>query len=181
MSKEKIVRGYIGEVFGDKVHYGVRMPKITPERISESRRICSNNRCGNYNTSWTCPPNTGDIDECIGRLESYDNAALVYDSFEVESFEMEHLNCKISDMQDLCRKVLVKARKDDVDLFVMCTGPCNYCKECSFKKGIDCPHPEMRIPSVSGYGIPVRDMLKEIGHESKRDEKRIELFGLILY
>jgi predicted metal-binding protein len=94
---------------------------------------------------------------------------------------MEHLNCKISDMQDLCRKVLVKAREDDVDIFVMCTGPCNYCEVCSFKKGIDCPHPEMSIPSVSGYGIPVRDMLKEIGHESKHDDKRIELFGLILY
>ena len=180
MSEERI-KGYIEEIFGDKAYYDMKLPKITPERVTESRKICSNNRCGNYNTSWTCPPNTGDIDECIGRLESYDNAALVYDSFEVESFEMEHLNCKISDMQDLCRKVLVKARKDDVDLFVMCTGPCNHCKECSFKKGIDCPHPEMRIPSVSGYGIPVRDMLKEIGHESKRDEKRIELFGLILY
>jgi len=76
---------------------------------------------------------------------------------------------------------LVKARENDVDIFVMCTGPCNYCEVCSFKKGINCPHPEMSIPSVSGYGIPVRDMLKEIGHESKHDDKRIELFGLILY
>lgn len=169
------------EEFGDKVYLDIELPKITRERVEESRRICSNNRCGNYNTSWTCPPNTGDIDACIARLESYDRAMLVYDSFEVESMEMEHLNCRISDMQDRCRKVLMKAREADLDVFVMCTGPCNHCKVCAFKKGIDCVCPDMCIPSVSGYGIPVRSMLEDIGHESKYTDHSIELFGLILY
>lgn len=181
MNGRNRVEELIRDVFGDKVYFDVGLPRITPERIAESRKICSNNRCGNYNTSWTCPPNTGDIDSCIGRLESYGRAALVYGSFEVESFEMEHLNCKISDMQDVCREVLDRAIEEGLDLFILCTGPCNYCKTCSFKKGIDCPYPERQIPSVSGYGIPVRDMLKEIGHESKRSDRSIELFALILY
>lgn len=181
MSDKERVLELIGEVFGDHVYAEVDLPKITPERILESREICSHNRCGNYGTSWTCPPHTGDVKDCIERLESYDHVAMAYESFEVESFEMEHLNCKIGDMQHLCRKVLRKAREEGIDLFVMCTGPCNNCEVCSFKHGIDCVDPEMCIPSVSGYGIPVRDMLKDIGHESSHSEKRIELFGMFLF
>ena len=181
MTEDRMIETFAREEFGDKVYTDITLPKITRERMEDSRRICSNNRCGNYNTSWTCPPNTGDIERCIARLESYDHAMFVYDSFEVESMEMEHLNCRIGDMQNRCRKVLKKAREAGLDVFVMCTGPCNNCKVCAFKNGIDCVCPEMCIPSVSGYGIPVRDMLKEIGHESKYTDHSIELFGLILY
>lgn len=181
MSVSEDIEKIVTDIFGEKVYFNVNLPKITPERISDSRKICSNNKCGNYNTSWTCPPNTGDIDECIRRLESYDNAILAYGSFKVESFDMDHLNCVVSDMQDLCRKVLVCAREKDIDMFVLCSGPCNYCDECSFLKGIDCIHPEMSIPSVSGYGIPMNDVLKTLGHESVASADSVELFGLILY
>ena len=181
MTEERLIETFAKDEFGDRIYFDITLPRITHERMEESRRICSNNKCGNYNTSWTCPPNTGDIDECISRLESYEHAMLVYDTFEVESMELEHLSCKVNDMQDRCRKVLRRAREAELDVFVMCTGPCNNCKVCAFKNGIDCVCPELSIPSVSGYGLPIKDMVEEKGHEIRYTENSLELFGLILY
>ena len=181
MTAEDSLKAFVKEVFGDKAYFGLKAPNVSAEQMAESRKICANNLCGNYNTSWTCPPHTGDIDKCVQKVESYENAIVMYESFQVESMDMEHLGCKIGEMQDLCRKVLVKVKDTGLDVFVLCGGPCNYCEECSVKSGIDCVNPEMSIPSVSGYGIKINDLLKEKGHEPVFTENLVELYGLILY
>lgn len=54
------------------------------------RRICEENTCRNYGTSWVCPPAVGSLEQCRRRCEAYDHMMLFSAKYELEdSFDFE--------------------------------------------------------------------------------------------
>ena len=54
-------------------------------------------------------------------------------------------------------------------------------EECAFIKGKNCYHPDMQVPSVSGYGIDMTSYMNEIGIEFSFSKNSVTLYGVILF
>ena len=160
----------------------VPLPKVTYATVDRNRSLCRTNKCGHYNTSWTCPPNCGSAEYCIDMINSFRDADVIMKKYENVDFSDEKGLEKIMDgFRDLCRKVMTGCRREGFEVMALADGPCKYCKECAFVKGKKCCHPEMQVPSVSGYGLDMTAYMKEIGIEFQFSKDSMTLYGIILF
>ena len=53
----------------------------------EIRKICEENTCRNYGTTWACPPAASTLEECRERLNRYDTM-LLFTSFQRQAIRL---------------------------------------------------------------------------------------------
>jgi len=178
--------GIIGQLVKDvencTVKTGLPLPKVTYKSVQKNRMLCRTNQCGCYNSSWTCPPNCGTEEFCIERIGSYKESDVImkrYDNVDFSNKEM--VDSMMNGFREICRDVMIGCRKAGFDVIAFADGPCSYCKECAFVKGKKCYHPDMQVPSVSGYGINMTEYMKSIGIEFSFSKDSVTLYGVILF
>ena len=164
------------------VRTGVPIPKVSYRTVAKNRMTCRTNGCGYYNSSWTCPPNCGTAEYCIERINSYRDSDVIMKKYENVNFsDHDGVQRMMDGFRDLCRNVMIGCRKEGFDVMVFADGPCSYCKECAFKKGKNCYHPDMQVPSVSGYGIDMTSYLAEIDVRFGFSKDSVTLYGIVLF
>ncbi len=181
-NRDNIVENLVKDVSGCTVKTHVPKPNVTFASVEKNRMLCRSNLCGNYNTSWTCPPNCGSSEYCIERINAYKDADILMVRYDnVDFSDKEKLDGMMNGFRDICRDVMVKCRKEGFDVIAFADGPCSYCKECAFIKGKNCYHPDMQVPSVSGYGIDMTTYMQEIGIEFSFSKDSVTLYGVLLF
>ena len=56
----------------------------------EIRKICKENSCRNYGTTWACPPAVGTIEECKKRVMQYEKMLLISIKYNLkDSYDIE--------------------------------------------------------------------------------------------
>lgn len=174
----ELVKGYPNTT----VKTDLPVPEVTYKSVQKNRMLCRTNMCGHYNSSWTCPPNCGTSEYCIERISSYKLSDVVmrrYDNVDFSNKEM--VDGMMNDFRDMCRDIMIKCREQGFDVIAFADGPCSYCEECAFKKGKKCYHPEMQVPSVSGYGIDMTSYLSQIGVKFGFSKDSVTLYGIFLF
>ena len=180
--RDNVIKKLLGNEENCKVKVHAPLPKVTYASIAKNRSLCRTNACGHYNHSWTCPPNCGSAEYCIGRINSFKDCDVIMRRYDnVDFSDAENVENMMNGFRDLCRDVMVGCRKEGFDVIAFADGPCSYCKECAFKKGKDCYHPEMQVPSVSGYGFDMTSFLSEIGESFGFSKDSVTLYGVILF
>lgn len=67
---------------------------------NEIRKLCEENVCRNYGTTWACPPAIGTIQECKERVMQYDKMLLLTKKYELEdSFDIEGMEEGLHDFK----------------------------------------------------------------------------------
>ncbi len=116
--------------------------------------------CPGYDRSYCCPPNTPKHDETRAVLDSYHRAIL----FHIEALLAEERGKRIrehykmlTDMEgDLFKEGYYKA-------FLLLSGPCRLCKECSYLKDDPCILRNNARPSMEACGIDVYQTARNNG------------------
>ena len=163
-----------------KVH--APLPKVSYASIEKNRSLCRTNLCGHYNHSWTCPPNCGSAEFCLERINSYKDCDVIMKTYRnVDFSDTVAVDKMMNGFRDTCREVMIGCRKAGFDVIAFADGPCSYCKECAFTRGEKCCHPDMQVPSVSGYGFNMTEFLKEIGENFGFSKDTVTLYGVILF
>ncbi len=181
-NRKTIVSELIKDIPGCSVKVGVSRPNVTFASVAKNRSLCRTNTCGNYNTSWTCPPNCGTSEYCIEKIGSYRDADIIMKRYDnVDFSDSQKLDEMMNGFRSMCRDVMIGCRKAGFDVIAFADGPCSYCKECAFIKGKKCYHPDMQVPSVSGYGIDMTSYMKEIGIEFSFSKDSVTLYGVLLF
>ena len=180
--RKGIVARLVKDIPGCTVKTCVAIPKVTYASVAKNRMLCRTNTCGNYNTSWTCPPNCGSSEYCIEKINSYKDADIIMKKYtDVDFSDKEMVDGMMNGFRDICRDVMIRCRKEGFDVIAFADGPCSYCKECAFTKGKKCYHPEMQVPSVSGYGIDMTSYMNSVGIEFSFSEDSVTLYGVLLF
>lgn len=155
------------------------MPAPTLETVSECRRLCESNVCGAYGRTWGCPPGSAEPEECIERVSGYSSAMLISRTYPLDPRDRESTESASREFQDECRKVALSLRKRGMDVLVMADGGCGYCEECAYPE--ECRHPDMLVPSISGFGILMKDYVESCGRRLASSDGGVELFGIVLF
>ena len=132
----------------------------TIELRDEVRAMCAANRCGAYNSNWSCPPACGEIDTLRKNISSYQNGLLVQtvgeleDEFDGEGMmetEAKHKRCFAA----LHEKLLLEWPK----LLALGAGTCRRCAKCTYPDA-PCRFPDKRVSSMEAYGMLVSDVCR---------------------
>ena len=151
------------------------------EYSKEIRKMCEDNVCRCYNTTWACPPAVGTIDECKKRVENYSHMILLSNSYKIKTpFDyksmkkgMVNFKEKIYLLDDSLKKAISKYQ-------ILSNESCNICKECTYPK-FPCRHKDKLFHSIEGYGFHIYKLAKDCNLKYDNGENTITYFGAVLF
>ena len=135
----------------------------TLKALPEIRKMCEVNTCGAYNTTWTCPPGCGTVEECAEIIKRYQNGILVQTVGDIEdSFDWEG----ITEVKETHRQRFLKGAglmREKLDqVLPLGDGTCHNCETCTYPDE-PCRFPERAIASMEAYGLFVSDVCRKNG------------------
>lgn len=147
----------------------------------EIRRMCQQNVCRNYATSWACPPAVGTIEECRERVNQYQKMLVFSRKYQLEdSFDFEGM---AESMLDFKREV--DRFQQDLECFLsdfllLSNEGCGRCTECTYP-GAPCRFPRLLHHSLEGYGFIVSELAKDAGICYHNGMNTVTYFGALLF
>jgi len=172
---EKLARKLGMETF---LEFDVRMLK--PE--ARVRGFCTENKCGNYQVNYTCPPHVGSLDEIGEKLRGYSRGILLQYARDVDvradrkavTRAKVAFHRKILQLEDFLREQEISGA------WGLSGGSCGLCRVCAAAKDEPCRFPDRARVSLEALGIDVLDLLDSLGMDNRFYTRRITWTGGIL-
>ena len=148
----------------------------------EFRKLCETNSCGNYNKCWMCPPDVGDIDTLIKRVQGWRQALVFqtigqlknsYDYRGMMAAAKVHGEVTMGLAEDL-RPVLDRQ-------MVLGAGVCPVCAKCAKREEQPCRFPDSAIPSLEAHGIAVSELAGICGMNYINGKNTVTYFSAIFF
>ena len=147
----------------------------------EVRKICEENTCRNYGTSWACPPAIGTIDECKAHVNQYGKMLLFSQTYQIEdSFDFEGM---IEALQNFKQMVdCFQQNLTDIlsEYLLLSNEGCGRCSTCTYPDA-PCRFPQYLYHSLEGYGFIVSELAKEAGIRYNNGSNTVTYFGALLF
>jgi len=147
----------------------------------EIRRICEDNLCRNYGTSWACPPAVGTIEECKSRVRQYEKMLLFSAKYDLmDSFDIEGMQNGMRAFKDSVDVFDEKLREILPDYLLLSNEGCGRCERCTYPEA-PCRFPERLHHSIEGYGFNVYELAQAAGLKYNNGENTVTFFGGLLF
>lgn len=160
--------------------YGLMAPvEISFEPVI--RRICEDNTCRLYGTTWACPPAVGTVEECQARCLQYQTAMVFNAVYSLEdSFDYEGMMRGHGAFKDLCDRLYTLAKTQLYEFLLLSNEGCKRCASCTYPTA-PCRQPERLFPSLEGFGIHVSQLADCANIKYVNGENTVTYFGMLLY
>ena len=146
------------------------------------RAACEQNACGFYNRCWTCPPDAGNIDDCMTHVKEFPHAVLFQTISPLEdSYDIEGMHAAATAHNALTLGVQQTFRQAGVFSKVLGAGACGVCPTCTKPDGNPCRFPDLAVTSLEACGINVSELAKTCGLRYINGQNTVTYFGLLLY
>lgn len=143
-------------------------------------RFCEENRCGNYNANYACPPACGSPAEMHEKLLGGKRALVLQSCFDIPGyFTPEVQSCKKRHSTAI-RDFMMFLRSAGYEVFGAAYGGCGLCERCALPDGEPCRFPELCMSCLSAYCVDAAELAKRCGLPFAWDEKKLHLFGMIV-
>ena len=159
----------------------VRVADITFS--AEFRQLCAMNSCGLYGKCWMCPPDIGEINQLMAKVQSFDYA-LVYqtigqleDSFDIEgmlSAGERHNYLVIKIAEHSCAFPFSRSLN-------LGSGDCSICESCAKRDNQPCRFPKRAISSLEAYGVAVYELATLSGMKYISGTNTVTYFGALFF
>jgi predicted metal-binding protein len=146
------------------------------------RAACEQNACGFYNRCWTCPPDAGNIDDCMTHVKEFPHAVLFQTISPLEdSYDIEGMHAAAIAHNALTLRVQETFRQAGIFSKVLGAGACGVCPTCTKPEGNPCRFPDLAVTSLEACGINVSELAKICGLRYINGQNTVTYFGLLLY
>lgn len=147
----------------------------------EIRRICEENRCGNYGATWACPPMVGTLEQCRQRCEQYTGMLLFNRCFPLEdSFDFEGMRTSLFRFMEQVDALDRRLRPLLARYQLLSNEGCGRCKRCTCPDA-PCRFPDRLYHSLEGYGFSVSQLAQEAGIRYYHGKNTVTYFGALLF
>ena len=159
--------------------YEYRMLDPKELKTEERVRIICRQECQRYGTTWACPPAVGALEECAGRIHSYDNAVLFSSVAEVSDvLNMEEMLATRRAHEDLTGEIAAFLEKEGFETYTLSTESCDICEHCAYPEA-PCRFPEKMHPCLESHGIIVSELAEKFSMDFTLSPTEILWFSLI--
>lgn len=172
------------EIIAKALEYGFSAVWVPASEIPvnpEYLKYCEENRCGNYDANYACPPDCGTPEEMRQRLLSAGAALVLQSQWEIPAYGTPEVLSSKAEHGAAIRRFRDSLRKEGFDVFAVGYGPCSLCKPCKRKSGAPCSFPELRVSCMSAYCVDVAALAARCALPFDWNPKRLYLFGMIMF
>jgi predicted metal-binding protein len=151
---------------------------------SEVRKLCEQNKCGQYNKSWTCPPAVQSLEAFQDQIAPFNALLIVYQVYHLKSnFDWRGMIAGGADFKSrlLALKKEIQALEPSVDILVLGAGGCRLCDPCAYVDGERCRRPDDAIVSLEACGIDVMRLMKDNGLKYNNGKNTVTFIGGIFH
>ena len=135
----------------------------TLDFMQEIRDMCSADKCGNYNKSWSCPPACASLEEMRERVKAYNNGIIVQTVGEIEdSLDWDGIIEIGARHKENFGRMRAELEKDNPGLLAMGAGECKLCETCTYPDD-PCRFPDKKEISMEAYGLFVSKVCTDNG------------------
>ncbi|MDR1248888.1 MAG: DUF2284 domain-containing protein [Treponema sp.] len=128
---------------------------------TEVRDACAVNKCGAYNTKWSCPPGCGTLEACEVRIRKYKKGILLQTTGIMEdSMDYETMTQTGKDHAEHLESFSGEIKKQYPGSMIMGAGACRRCETCAYPDE-PCRFPDRMTASMEAYGMVVSDVCKD--------------------
>ncbi len=145
------------------------------------RPFCEENRCGQYNANYSCPPACGTVEEMGQRIRAGKTALVLKSVWPIESYEdvsaIQHgKRTHNQNMLQLNQQLQAGGSGG------LCVGGscCCLCTPCRMKTGEPCLYPQLRFSCMSAYCVDVAELAGRCGMEFSWDQKKLSVYSMIV-
>ena len=145
--------GFTKAIFSDELSLVCR---------DDLRAFCSPASCHSYGHSWVCPPGCGTLQECRQKTAGFSKGLLLQSVTELmpptapETFQFLNLQHNLR-----LRSLIEGLAPAPEETLVLTTGGCVFCDSCSYPE--PCRRPDVKMESLSAFGIDVADLCQSAG------------------
>lgn len=144
-------------------------------------KYCEENRCGNYNANYSCPPDCGTPEEMRQKLISSSAALVLQSQWEVPAYGTPEVLTARGEHGAAVRRFRDALRKEGFDVFAVGYGPCTLCKPCKRVNNEPCAFPDLRVSCMSAYCVDAATLAKRCGLPFEWNPTHLYLFGMIMF
>ncbi len=140
------------------------------------RPFCEENRCGQYNANYSCPPACGTVEEMAAKIYAGKTALVLKTEWPIESYEDAKT---IKDAKLSHNRAMLRLNET---LHGLCVGGscCCLCSPCRMKNGEACLYPDLRFSCMSAYCVDVAELCKRCGMDFRWDTKKLSVYSMIV-
>lgn len=145
------------------------------------RPFCEENRCGQYNANYSCPPACGTVEQLHQKILAGEKALVVKSQWPIESYQdAEGIRKGKSAHNNAMMRLNERLKTMGYEGFVAGGSCCSLCDPCKMTTGEDCAFPQLRFSCMSAYCVDVAETAKRCGMEFRWDTKKLHIFGMIV-
>jgi predicted metal-binding protein len=130
--------------------------------VSDFRKSCEMNTCGNFGKNWMCPPAVGSIEELQTKVLELSQGIVVQTVYQLQdSFDFEGMQKAGTNHEKIFRSILdyIQSNVNYRTLLPLNVGACKFCQECSCPTGEPCRFPDKAVASLEAHCIDVNALL----------------------
>lgn len=145
------------------------------------RPFCEENRCGQYNANYSCPPTCGTPEQMHQRILSGTTALVLKSEWPIAGYE-DHKAIRAGKAAHNNAMLRLNETLKAAGYAGICAGGscCSLCDPCKMTAGEPCLHPELRFSCMSAYCVNVAELAKRCGMEFVWDTTRLYVYGMIV-
>ena len=145
------------------------------------RKLCEENQCRCYGTTWACPPAVGSLEECRGRVSSFNYLHLFSKAYVLEdSLDMRGMMNGMKDFKKTARKLDAALRSNQGKRMILTNESCDRCADCTYPSK-PCRFPKELQHSIEGYGFYVSELAEQAGIRYGYGAGTVTFFGAFLH
>ena len=181
MTPEDILKEISGRPeFGGFCYTFAPAPRTETDQVREYRKLCMENKCGCYGTTWGCPPGSCTEQEAAELVNRFSRTLIVSRRYPMPAADDRAAFDRISrEVQNNIRNISAIARSEGIENLPLGDGGCTYCGKCRYPE--PCRYPDRRVISISGMGIDMEKYLGEQGIKFSFEKDAVTLYAFIMF
>ena len=158
------------------------MDPATCKPMQMVRDACAADKCHAYGHNWTCPPECGTLEECMERMQKYQNGILLQTVGQLRR-DIDTKGYMLTEQQHMeaFHKFADEIRKEYPDALCLGAGGCRICKTCAAIDNEPCRFPDKRQYSMEGSGMDIVSMSRKFNMIYNAGDHKLGYFYIVMY
>ena len=146
------------------------------------RKLCEQNKCGQYGKNWMCPPAIAPFEEIMAKTASF-KKCLVFQTVHKLSSSLDWKGMKKAAVfqNEVLGKIVKHMKELFGDVFPMGAGPCMTCEKCSYLRNEPCRFPEKAVASLESCGVDVSELASACGMPYHSGKGTVTYAGVVFF
>lgn len=146
------------------------------------RKFCEDNLCGKYGANYSCPPDCGTPQQVHQKLLSKNSALVLQKICDINGYDDKPaVEAARKSLNYSVLNVAEKMKEAGYDCIPLGYNGCPLCNPCKRTANQPCIFPQKQISCLSAYCVNVTELAKQCEFEFTWSDKKLYLFGMILF